>query len=212
MGYESYLPSELSFYGFNLATILLRSARAGQSGRDRLKRWFEDFCQMNDLRWGDSHYLLQIYISRHELKEHEAKKHVAEDYDSDDYEEEANEAEEGEVEEDSQDGPGIYQMLHPQMIFHYDTLATTYEQRAWVFLDDARFYPSLSANARPHFPTKEEAFGERFKTIQKDEDYWDHRWQARARHRSQKWHNEMSPTKTKPEDHQDLELEEECQI
>lgn len=135
------------------------------------------------------------------MKEHEAKNHVVEDYDSDDYEEETNEAEEGGVEGDSQDGPGMYRMLHPQMIFHNDTLAATYEQRTWVFLDDARFYPSLSANARPHFPTKEEALDERFKTIQKDEDYWDHPWQARARHRSQKWHNEMSPTKTNPEDY-----------
>ncbi|EXF85198.1 hypothetical protein CFIO01_03269 [Colletotrichum fioriniae PJ7] len=209
MGCERYLPSELSFHGFDLVNILLRSARAGQSGRDRLKRWFKDFRLLNDIGWGDSHYLPQIYISRRELKERETKKHVAENYNLDDYEEEANETEEGGVEEYSQDGPGMYRMLHPQMIFHYGTLATTYEQRAWVFLDDARFYPSPSANARSHFPTEEEALDERFKTIQKDEDCWDHPWQARARHQSQKWHNEMSPTNTKPEDYQDSELEEE---
>ncbi|KAK1708693.1 uncharacterized protein BDZ83DRAFT_657455 [Colletotrichum acutatum] len=146
---------------------------------------------------GGLHYLRRSFESRREVKASEA---------------EGNAVEEGEVKKNSEDGPGMYQMLHSRIIPNYDTLTTMYEQRAWVFLDDTGFYPSPSPNAKPHFPTGDQALDECFETIQKDEDYWDHPWQARARRRSQKWHNEMSPRKTKPEDYQDSELEENCQI
>ncbi|KZL69074.1 hypothetical protein CI238_03098 [Colletotrichum incanum] len=185
MGCKRRLASALSDYGFDLVTILLRSARAGQPGRDRLKKWFKDFRPRNDFRWRDSHYLKRGYDSL------------------------------GAVKEGSQNGPGMYQILHSRIIPNYYTLTTTYQQRAWVFFDDARFYPLPSPNAKPHFPTEDEALDERFENTKKDEDWWDHPWQARARHRSQKWHNEqrrISPEKTKVEDYQDSELEKECQV
>ncbi|OBR03099.1 hypothetical protein CH63R_14325 [Colletotrichum higginsianum IMI 349063] len=186
MGCErSCIAHALSDYGFDLVTILLRSAGAGQPDRDRLKKWIMNFRSRRGSRWRDSHYLLRGHDSL------------------------------GAVKEDSQNGPGMYQMLHSRIIPNYPTITDTYLQRAWVFFDDARFYPLPSPDAKPHFPTEDEALDERFQNTKKDEDWWDYPWQARARHRSQKWHNEqrgISPEKTKVEDNQDSELEEECQV
>ncbi|TQN64092.1 hypothetical protein CSHISOI_11354, partial [Colletotrichum shisoi] len=182
---RSYLAHLLSDYGFGLVTVLLRSARAGQSGRDRLKKWFRNAPTRNGSRWTDSHYFKRGHDSL------------------------------GAVKEDSQNGPGMYRVLHSRIIPNYYTITATYQQRAWVFFDDDRFYPSPSPDSKPHFPTEDEALDERFQNTKKDEDWWDYPWQARARHRSQKWHNEQrgrSLAKTKIEDYQDSELEKECQV
>ncbi|KXH25857.1 hypothetical protein CSIM01_12512 [Colletotrichum simmondsii] len=182
MGCGRYIASRLAHRGFDLITILLRSTEAGQPGRDRLKEWFKNLHQIYDSRLEDSHYLIEGYGLI------------------------------GRVSEGSKNGPGMYRILHSRIIPNYMTLTKTYLQRAWVFLDDARFYPSSSPDASPHFPTEDEALEERYQTMKKDEDYWDHPWRARARHRSQKWHNEMSPEKIKVEDDQDSELEKVRQI
>ncbi|KZL77750.1 hypothetical protein CT0861_03034 [Colletotrichum tofieldiae] len=177
--------SALSEYGFDLVAILLRSARAGQPGRDRLKKWFLDFRPRNESRWVPLHYYRQL----HEFL--------------------------GAEEEGSQNGPGMYQMLHSRIVQSYHKLAGTYLQRAWVFFDDDRFYPSPSPDAKPHFPTEDEALDERFQNEKKDED-WSHcPWRARAQHRSLKWHNKqrgISPEKTEVEDYQDAELEKGRQV
>ncbi|TKW48466.1 hypothetical protein CTA1_4066 [Colletotrichum tanaceti] len=180
----SCVAQSLSNYGFDLVTVLLQSARAGQSGRDRLKKWLMDI-PTGDWAWRDTHYRKR---GRESLSA---------------------------VKEESQNGPGMYRMLHSRLVPEYFTITATYQQRAWVFFDDARLYPSPSPDAKPHFPTEDEAFDERYQSTRKDEDWWDHPWKARARHRSQKWHNEqrgISPAKTMIEDYQDSELEKECQV
>lgn len=182
---DPFVAQSLSDYGFDLVTVLLRPARAGQPGRDRLKKWFMDFPPRNVFRWRDSHYFQRGYDSL------------------------------GVVKEDSQKGPGMYQMLHSRIVPNHYTLAATYQQRAWVFFDDARFYPSPSPDARPHFPTENQTLNEHFQDTKEYEDWRDYPWQARARHRSQKWHNEQrgtSPEKTKIEDYQDSGVEKLCQF
>ncbi|KAK1485973.1 hypothetical protein CTAM01_12343 [Colletotrichum tamarilloi] len=182
MGCGHYIASWFTYGGLDLVTILLRSTEPGQTGRDRLKEWFENFHQIYDSRRERSHYLIEGYDSI------------------------------GRVLEGSESGPGMYRTFHSRIIPNYMTLTRTSIQRAWVFLDDARFYPPPSSDASPHFLTEDEALEERYQTMKKDEDYWDLPWRARARHRSQKWHNEMSPEKTKVQDYQDSEPEKEFSL
>ncbi|KAK1635897.1 hypothetical protein BDP81DRAFT_491264, partial [Colletotrichum phormii] len=178
-GCSPSLISGLEPYGFDLVTILLRTARAGQLGRDRLKQWFDDIRPGHGSRRGGVLYQSLDLGSF------------------------------GAVKEGFQDGPGMYQILHSRITLK---LLTTYEQRAWVFFDDARFYPSASLIGKPHLPTEIEAKDERFETIQKHEAYRYHAWGARVRHRSQKWHNKKSRGKTRIEDYQDSKLEKDCQV
>ncbi|KAK2007154.1 hypothetical protein LZ32DRAFT_641459 [Colletotrichum eremochloae] len=126
--------AHLASLGFDLVASFLRSATAGQLGRDRLKKWLSDF----------------------DVKE-----------------------------KDHQSGPGMCRVLLPQLC-PLDIQRKIYQQRAWVFLDDARLYPSPSPDAKPHFPTEDDILNEQFDNTKQDEDWFTYPHQTQARHRSLK--------------------------
>lgn len=79
----------------------------------------------------------------------------------------------------------MYQVLYPCILNSSSLHINIYRQREWVFLDNARFYPSPSAG--PHFPTLDE-IGEQLEEIRLDEEWFLHPKHTRALRRSQKWH------------------------
>ncbi|KAI8658953.1 hypothetical protein NCS55_01174100 [Fusarium keratoplasticum] len=63
-----------------------------------------------------------------------------------------------------------------------------YRQRAWAFFDNNRFYPS--SGTAPHFPDLID-MGERWGSTENDVEWFSDPKHVRARHRSQKWHDEL---------------------
>ncbi|KAK2038967.1 hypothetical protein LZ31DRAFT_607492 [Colletotrichum somersetense] len=178
--------SALAASGFDLAALLLRSATAGQLGRNRLRKWFtaaypnglcQHFFAMPD-------HLCDFFIFVQGYTDFGAN------------------------EEDHQNAPGMCQILRPRLCTQI-IQRKIYQQRAWVFFDDARFYPSPSPDTMPHFPTEDDMMNEQFNNTKQDKDWFTYPHQTRTRHRSQKWHNKqrgISTNTTKAENIQDLEL------
>ncbi|WQF88155.1 hypothetical protein CDEST_13169 [Colletotrichum destructivum] len=163
MCWRSYIPdaSKLASLGFDPVKTFLRSAAAGEHGRDHLKKWFVDDCvrrhKKGDPYWWISDRSLMGYNSGHE------------------------------GEEDCQKSPGMYQRLHLRIAATCETHREIYRQRAWVFFDDSRFYPS--SGVKQHFPTSDDLKKERFDVALRNAEWVLNPADARARHRSQKWHD-----------------------
>ncbi|KAH7017190.1 hypothetical protein EDB80DRAFT_873919 [Ilyonectria destructans] len=85
-----------------------------------------------------------------------------------------------------QNGPGLYQELYPRLTYNQPLQLEIYRQRAWVFLDDARF----SFGSSPHFPTSDELDSQSIE-LAKIEEWFLNPHPTRARNRSQKWHDEQ---------------------
>ncbi|KAK1997179.1 hypothetical protein LX36DRAFT_83913 [Colletotrichum falcatum] len=128
--------SGLASLGFDLATVFLRSATAGQPSWDHLGKWFKE-AYRNTRRSA----VLSIWGNHQPL--------YLESLDQ-------NHSDFGAKEEYFQRGPGMYQILHPRLTSKVDIQRKIYRQRAWVFFDDARFYPVPSPDAKPHFPTEDD--------------------------------------------------------
>ncbi|KAK2026360.1 hypothetical protein LX32DRAFT_504553, partial [Colletotrichum zoysiae] len=161
--------SGLAILGFDLAAVFLRSAAAGKSGQDHLRKWFAEAYPEN---LGNTY--LHGWRSRRYL---DCLDHNYSDF--------------GAKEEDHQKGPGMYQILHSRLISTIDVQRKIYQQRAWVFFDNARFYPLPSPDARPHFPTEDDILNEQFGNSIQDEDWFTHPFETRVRHLSQKWHDKQ---------------------
>ncbi|KAK2057714.1 hypothetical protein LY76DRAFT_573926 [Colletotrichum caudatum] len=184
--------SALATSGFDLAALFLRAATAGQVGRDHLREWFTAAyprCSGGSFHPMGSHWCdFTRFVRGH--------------------------SEFGANEEDHQNAPGMWQILRPRLC-NLLIQRKIYQQRAWVFFDDARFYPSPSPGTTPHFPTEDDMINEQFKNTELDKDWFTYPHQTQARHRSQKWHNEqrgISTNTTKAESLQDSELVKEYQV
>ncbi|KAK2042150.1 hypothetical protein LZ31DRAFT_567461 [Colletotrichum somersetense] len=118
--------SDLAHLDFDFATVFFRFAPSGQSGQDRLRKWFRDFrpgygpCGF-PRKYQHSNTKYDYFLTG---------------------------------EEDAENGPGMYRILESRVEEYYK-LIQTYQQRAWVFFDDARFYPSPSPDEKTHFRTEE---------------------------------------------------------
>ncbi|KDN68127.1 hypothetical protein CSUB01_10907 [Colletotrichum sublineola] len=199
--------SALAGFGFDLVKILLRFAAVGQSGRDRLRKWFIDSCPA--LEWSNFGFLFQDYRRPQFARNGKYR------------------------------GSGMYDTLSSNRVESHPrrcSFSETYQQRAWVFLDDARFYPSPShsnpwqifgwvlvdragfrispSSEMPHFPTRSE-YSDQRRGSYRYEDNPEALDELRAQHRSQKWHDEqggISPGSAKAENPQDSKLEKEHQV
>ncbi|KAK1959755.1 hypothetical protein LY78DRAFT_750856 [Colletotrichum sublineola] len=175
--------SALAGFGFDLVKILLRFAAVGQSGRDRLRKWFIDSCPA--LEWSNFGFLFQDYRRPQFARNGKYR------------------------------GSGMYDTLSSNRVESHPrrcSFSETYQQRAWVFLDDARFYPSPShsnpwqifgwvlvdragfrispSSEMPHFPTRSE-YSDQRRGSYRYEDNPEALDELRAQHRSQKWHDEQ---------------------
>ncbi|CCF35833.1 hypothetical protein CH063_07533, partial [Colletotrichum higginsianum] len=153
--------SSLASLGFDPVKTFLRSATAGKHGRDDLKKWFVDDCPERHSK-GDPHWM----ISDRRLTGHNSGH---------------------EEEEDCQKSPGMYQRLHLRIADTFESHREIYRQRAWVFFDDSRFYPS--SGVKQHFPTADDLEKEQFDVALRNEEWVLNLADARARHRSQEWHD-----------------------
>ncbi|KAK7909091.1 hypothetical protein PG985_014969 [Apiospora marii] len=151
-------------FGFDLAWILLRAAIAGRQEQEQLGKWFQKSCpeRYSTFDWSKSvrWTALSPAIGIHGSYR------------------------------DHQEGPGMYRKLYSHFKPGDSLIRHIYRQRAWAFLDDARFYPS--SPGKPHFPI--------YITLERitDEAWVPEGWslrpaQARAMRRSQKWHDEQFP-------------------
>ncbi|KAK1595347.1 uncharacterized protein LY79DRAFT_681685 [Colletotrichum navitas] len=184
--------SALAAAGFDLAALLLRSATAGQLGRDRLGKWFT--AAYPNCNWGEFHPVSFHWCDFHSF----IRGYI--DF--------------GANKEDHQNAPGMYEILRPQLCT-LPIQRKIYQQRAWVFFDDARFYPSPSPDIMPHFPTEDDIMNEQFYNTKQDKDWFTYPQETQAQHRSQKWHNKqrgISTDTTKAENMQDLELAKEYEV
>ncbi|KPM35937.1 hypothetical protein AK830_g10645 [Neonectria ditissima] len=170
----SCVSSSLACFGFDLATILIRSATSGQHGRDGLKSWFRDPSTdgCSELEWrAGSLFPDPIFSGTKDMLR--------------------------------QEGSGMFRSLSLRFEDGNDLQQHIYRQRAWVFLDDARLYPSFSL--APHFPTSDEIVAQNTITMA-SEEWFMGPLHTRARHRSRKWH-EKGPLSVDDNQYQDSELE-----
>ncbi|KAF4958522.1 hypothetical protein FGADI_2322 [Fusarium gaditjirri] len=91
------------------------------------------------------------------------------------------------VSPDMVDEAPMYRQLNPQLRSWSNLQRKIFEQRAWVFFDDARLYPNRGISS--HFPSAEFLEGEPDKLV------WFQGWEhnsarIRALCRSQEWHDE----------------------
>lgn len=108
-----------------------------------------------------------------------------------------------------QNGPGLYQELYPRLTYDLPLQLKIYRQRAWVFLDDARFCFGVSS----HFPTSDE-LDNQSSELAKNEEWFLDPYPIRARNRSQKWHDKRRASVNNDErvnDPQTAGLKMECQ-
>lgn len=208
---RSRVSSFRACFGLDLVTSLIRCATSGGHGRDRLKFWFQspstalwvgfrwpsytipcqhaqciprdgldhDFDHMSDSELRRLTLLYQYQLPKHmpngvvNTQCHYPKYiPVAAD------------------DMRHQEGSGMYQKLSSRIVKGLDIHRNMYRQRAWVFLDDDRLYPS--SGPAPHFPTSDEMMEQSADTATNMEWFTDpHR--TRARHRSQKFHQERCP-------------------
>jgi hypothetical protein len=159
---EASHPISIEAAGFDLVTVLVRSATAGQDGRDRLRCWFKSFFQ--DTRMNVRSSVPSLHGMYDEFERGEARDAP--------YEE----------------GSGMYQMLCSRVTADFSLHSDIYRQRAWAFFDDDRFY--ASSGAGPHFPDRMD-MGEQWGSTEDGVEWFSDPKHARARHRSQKWHHEL---------------------
>ncbi|KAK8108983.1 hypothetical protein PG984_014784 [Apiospora sp. TS-2023a] len=158
--------------------------RAGRQGQDRLRSWFKKICPD---RWG-------ARFDWRSATELSPAVRISGSY------------------QDHQRGPGMYRMLYSRIQPRYQLQRRMYRQRAWVFLDNARFYPS--SVGKPHFPTPYD-LDQELDEAGLDEGWLTNPAQARALGRlgrSQKWDDEQclgSPDDSKMGVSQDSDPEEE---
>ncbi|KAK8057349.1 hypothetical protein PG996_011286 [Apiospora saccharicola] len=174
--------SEMAGFGLDLAWAFLRPAIAGRQGQDQLRSWFKKICKD---RW-------RARFAWKSPKDLSPAVRILGSY------------------QDRQRGPGMYRILYSRIESGHHLQRRMYRQRAWVFFDDARFYPS--AFGKPHFPTPYDLDQERYEAGL-DEGYLKNPARARALGRSQKWHDEqcgVSPDVGKMETAQTPEPGKEC--
>lgn len=159
---EALHPIPVEAAGFDVATVLVRSATAGQDGRDRLRCWFKNFFHDRRMSFRPSD------PSHHRMYG---------DFES----EEA-------MDVPHEEGSGMYQMLCSSVTAGLSLHSDIYRQRAWAFFDNNRFYPS--SGTAPHFPDLID-MGERWGSTENDVEWFSDPKHVRARHRSQKWHDEL---------------------
>ncbi|KAI3339014.1 hypothetical protein F4824DRAFT_457857 [Ustulina deusta] len=108
--------SELSCFGFDLATALLQAATAGKQGRDHVQMWLHDLCErkQEDLRTSSDMDCKDCILGFDPLCEKD--KHYTE-------------------------GPGMYKMLYP-IGLSSSMQRYLYRRKAWAFLDDVRLHPA----------------------------------------------------------------------
>ncbi|RMJ08468.1 hypothetical protein CDV36_011917 [Fusarium kuroshium] len=161
-GEEISLSNYMAGFGFDLATALIRHAIAGRHGRGHLEHWLRDL-----FRNGDNAFPPCIPPNNYLYL--------------------GSENEDGNDVRCTEDS-GMYNLLHKQLLGTSSLHASIYRQRAWVFFDDNRLYPS-SSPAGSHFPTLDE-LGEPISDTIQYEEWFSNPKRARALHRSQKWHDE----------------------
>lgn len=93
------------------------------------------------------------------------------------------------MDEPHEEGSGMYQMLCSSVAADLSLHSDIYRQRAWAFFDNNRFYPSSGA-APPHFPDRMD-MGEKWGSTENDVEWFSDPKHVRARHRSQKWYDEL---------------------
>ncbi|KAF4969000.1 hypothetical protein FSARC_3654 [Fusarium sarcochroum] len=158
-GYQYGMVWEFKRSGLDLATALLQLATAGTQEREDLKMWFTKFYES---RYHSSRFV-------HSLNEFSPKYPIK---------------------DETQGGDSnMYHVLYPTFLSAESLLRTVYRQRAWVFFDNHRFYPTLGAPWSV-FPQKIQIEEELAKLL------WVKGWhnnpvRTRALHRSQKWQNEL---------------------
>lgn len=153
--------------GFDLVTVLLRSATGGRRKQDALQQWFS---AVHKSVWNDDplHVFEAAGLSLNAGPGRDGGGSPIDDQDL--------------------DGPGMYRMLYSRIADSFPLHWSAYRQRAWAFLDNQRLYPS--AAARPHFPTEDELAvmsGE----LALNEEWFANPMKARAARRSQGWHDEL---------------------
>lgn len=177
-------------HGLDPITNMLAAITGQRAGFSRFKKWLYNF---NDVRrprtrWHGSHVLTLPRAKRITILE---PRHW-------------------------QNGPGVSRILRfrllpqiPQNNWRNKELGTqqrtAFRQRAWVFFDDARFYPNHDLDA--HFPAIME--------LKRQNDLMQHEYYLapdvmRAQRRSQKWHDdfdEISPAGIVEEDDGGVKLE-----
>lgn len=172
---------ELASFGFDLATACLRSATERS---DRLKRLFKYCDKINSCDFP----FRRLYLGGGQYIERDPK-HIKD------------------IQHYQEESPGMSRGLYRRISNSSPLHLNIYRQRAWVFLDDGRLYPSSGAG--PHFPTRDE-LDELSAEIRLDSEWFMYPFRTRALHRSQKWHDEQhgmssdNQTATRP---QDSELE-----
>ncbi|TGJ80360.1 hypothetical protein E0Z10_g8412 [Xylaria hypoxylon] len=108
--------SELSCFGFDLATALLQAVTAGKQGRNRVQMWLHDLCErkQEDLRISSDMDCKDCILGFDPLCEKD--KHYTE-------------------------GPGMYKMLYP-IGLSSSMQRYLYRRKTWAFLDDVRLHPA----------------------------------------------------------------------
>ncbi|KAK6835938.1 hypothetical protein PG987_006433 [Apiospora arundinis] len=187
------ITSKLAVFGFDLIWSLLRSTMAGRQGRDRAINWFNDTFPRSD-RTGNHRAPVRWYtnIDWRDWCDLYPGKYMASHTNLN--------------EENHEKNPGMYRILYPRVSNVFTLQKRIYRQRAWVFFDDDRFYPSSSTKA--HFPTPEELDQER-----RGVGWLLNLEYTRAQRRSQKWHDEetlVSYDDLKRELFRDAEPEKAC--
>ncbi|KAF5012264.1 hypothetical protein FDECE_1645 [Fusarium decemcellulare] len=184
MGLENdhvHIAEFLAFFGFDLVTTFLRHATAGKVGRNHIKHWFKNSNRTDFIPWLLWAYDLCCFCC---------------------FCDDAEDIEENQYEKAS----GMYQLLRPRINRHYPLHKNIYRQRAWVFLDDARFYPS--ASAEPHFLTSDKLLAG---IIIPGEGWPLGPGKERAVRRSRKWHDERRGVFSRDEGVQSSARETTCQ-
>ncbi|KAK1989982.1 hypothetical protein LX36DRAFT_664684 [Colletotrichum falcatum] len=209
MGCSHYwIASALAPHGFDLVATLLRSATAGPPARDRLRKWFVDYNPKGCFKSRVFDYISCVhdYLDEGNYYIDEDHYYLDEGRANDDL---------GEAYENDKKGPGMYQALY-RRLKKTKTLDDIYQQRAWPFLNNTRFYPDESPGGGSYFPDEGEAWDMNHRNHKLDEGWHNViQWGARARYRGQRRHNEQCETsseKMEVGDPQDSELEKECQV
>ncbi|KAF5009988.1 hypothetical protein FDECE_3825 [Fusarium decemcellulare] len=127
---DEYEPRDWGFFdgavfGFDLVTSLVASAVSGCKGRKRLYKWIEKASREYPV---DAWSLTATAVQRDSTLDPKTLKH--------------------------HDVAGICEELWLEVMGSTTLLHDIYQQRAWAFFDDARFYPGH--DIRPHLPTTDE--------------------------------------------------------
>ncbi|KAH7148234.1 hypothetical protein EDB81DRAFT_932578 [Dactylonectria macrodidyma] len=153
----------LACCGFDLFTALLPFTTCGRHGWDRLGGWLRDI-DKTTRDMGFPYHVPSpdgLPLTRYDK---------------------------GVKDKNYQRGPGMYQLLYPRIADTSTLHRNIYRQRAWVFFDDARLYPTSSPG--PHFPTSDD-LEELSMEEAGNEQWFSNPGAVRAQHRSRKWHDKQ---------------------